>query len=266
MDVYCISLEKNKSKWPTILEKLKSVGFDNAQIFQAVNGKNFENPESEEVHKYGSPESFITTWTLYNLKNNISRKFHEQIPSWGAIGCSLSHATIWQNLLESSNDRALIFEDDVGKFDKNFKKLFQDYLNNLPADMDVAFLDVYKNYEGKKVNDYVNSIKSQFFGTHAYIITKIAVQNFFQKFFPIEIQIDSFMFEYAQMNNMKMYTSSKHLCTQAFDNSSSIQDICILCMFNNKNVNYILIGFSLLIVLSALLLFFLKNKNFFLNK
>ena len=255
MDVYCISLEKNKSKWPSIISSLNNVGFSNAQIFPAINGKNFQNPNSEEVQKYGPPESFISTWTLYNLKNNITRKFHEQIPSWGGIGCALSHAAIWQILLESPNDRVLIFEDDVSKFAPNFQKLFQDYVNNLPADMDVAFLDVVKNFDGVKINDFVTSIKSQFFGLHAYIITKKAVQNFFKKFFPIEIQIDSYMFEYAQMNNMKMYTSSKHLCTQKNDGKSSIQDVCVLCIINNKEFVIMVISFIILL----LLVFFLKK-------
>ena len=73
MDVYCISLEKYKDNWPSILEKLNAVGFTNAQIFPGVIGSNFKNLNSIEVIKYGPPENFISIWTLYNLKNNISR-------------------------------------------------------------------------------------------------------------------------------------------------------------------------------------------------
>ena len=125
MDVYCISLEKYNDNWPRILGRLKEVGFTNAQIFPAVIGSNFKNLNSPEVLKYGPPENFISIWTLYTLKNNIPRKCHEQIPRWGGIGCTLSHITLWETLLNSKNDRMLIFEDDIGKFTKNFQQKFQ---------------------------------------------------------------------------------------------------------------------------------------------
>ena len=254
MEVYCISLEKNKDKWPNILKLLNNNGFNNAQIFHAILGSQFEDDNSPEVEKYGKADTFISTWALYNLKYNLERRCHEQLGSWNAVGCYLSHILLWNQLLKNETiDRMLIFEDDI-TFENNFIDRYQTYMNNLPDDFDIAFLDVnLRSKNVTKINNYVNKIQNSFYGLHAYIISKKCAKAFLSKIFPIEIQIDSYMSFFAQMNALNLYIPTVKLCSQTI-HFSSIQSGCDICHIQGKTITVFkyfvfIIGFILLIFL-----------------
>jgi len=242
MDAYCISLKKNKEKWPELIEKIRKNGFENIEIFEAVNGKELK------------PSHLLSVWSLYNLTKNVERKEHAQLGSWGAVGCYLSHALIWERMVEKNTQKCIIFEDDV-KFYSNFKEEFEKVTPFIPKDADVVFLDLLWCENKINVNKHVKKINGQFFGTHAYIITLEAAKKFLSKILPIEIQIDSYMSYFSLENNMNMYTL-KNICTQKI-HMSSIQQPCVICDLTSKKFKlYIYLVLFLIMILITCLVFF----------
>ena len=225
MEVYCISLEKNKDNWPKLIKNISENGFPNVQIFKAVYGKDLKETNDTDI---------ISTWALYQLLNNIERKCHAQLGTWGAVGCYLSHISIWQKMVEQKIEKCLIFEDDV-EFENDFKEKFKKNVENkIPKDADAVFLDVAWCHKEDYYDGYLTKMKGQFFGTHAYIITLQGAQKYLSKIFPIEIQIDAYMSFFSILNNLNIYRAHK-LCYQKM-HISSIQKPCILCDIDNDNI------------------------------
>ena len=111
MKSFCISLEKNKDKWGEIIDKIHKVGFDDVDIFPGVNGKEIGelskgNPVSEKTKKIvdslGGISNLLSPWVRYFLTKGFNRKDHSQIPSWGGVGCYLSHVLIWMKMIEDN--------------------------------------------------------------------------------------------------------------------------------------------------------------------
>ena len=229
MQSYCISLESKKSIWPDLIKTIKNNGIDNVTMYPAVIGKNLTDPNSDEFKIFGDPKNYVTVFAYFNLVKNKLRRYHAQLSSWGAVGCYLSHISLWKNLLDSdpSIEKFLIFEDDIS-FQPNFKDVFQNsILPNIPENSDIIFLDVCRNFERIEYNKIFDKIGNLFFGLHAYIITRKGASTLLQKSFPIEIQLDSYISKYAELNNLNLYTSVVQICKQTL-HTSSIQDVIIL--------------------------------------
>lgn len=242
MDVFCISLEKNKDSWPEILQRIRDNGFPNAKIFPGIVGKNFTNDNSTEVKLFGKPDTFVSTWALFDLKKKKDRRCHEQLGTWGAIGCYLSHLSIWNNFLKSpsNSDRVLIFEDDID-FVSGFETAYQKYIEAVPKSADVIFLDLARNFNSMDMANNVTKVNGQFFGLHAYIITKKAIEKFITHILPIEVQIDAYMSMYAEMNDMEMFTPTIQMCRQ-MNRPTSIQTVCVMCQWDEKSIRLLSIG------------------------
>lgn len=58
---------------------------------------------------------------ILNSKNNSV-----VIPTWGALGCSISHYESWEYIIDNNLEYAMIIEDDI-----SFDNLFINYLNKL---------------------------------------------------------------------------------------------------------------------------------------
>ena len=224
MKVYCISMEKNPEK---IIENISSNGFPQVKIFDAVNGKALAPSGSK----------FVSVFALENLLQKNERRYHAELGTWGAVGCYLSHVSLWQQLVQDTDDESyLIFEDDV-MFSNNFANKYTKCMENIPKNWDILFLDLMWNEKETQYNDYFYTVRGHFFGTHAYIINKKCASALLTSAFPIEIQIDSYMSYFGSQNNLNYYTA-KNLCYQK-PHVSSIQTTCVICNLNSEKINLI---------------------------
>lgn len=227
MKVFCISLESKKDTWPAIVSKIREQGIRNVEMFPAVNGKAMSS----------KLEPYLSTWAWKKLTFGEGRKYHAELTSWGAVGCYLSHMSLWTMLAnDAEEDEYLIFEDDVS-FDTEFAQTFPKVLAHVPSKYDIVYLDAFWSEKTETIqgNEYINVMLGQFFGTHAYIISKQGAKKFLQGALPIEIQVDSFMGMYAQRAKMQSYVSAKKLCGQTV-HVSSIQKPCLLCFVTHKRI------------------------------
>lgn len=239
----CISLERNKHAWSDILKYIKSFGFNDVEIFKAVDGSKIES----------EMENLLSPWSYHVITQKIPRKYHAQLPSKGAVGCYLSHIEIWQELVNSKEEYAVIFEDDIV-----FEKTFNSDQIELPPDFDMYFLGV--SWEESKSQSKLSyrKIKSQFFGTHGYIITRQCAMRLLQFALPIEIQIDAFIYMMMSRLNLIVYVSNDNICSQK-QHMSNIQTLCLLCYpYSGNNM---ILYFCLVLVLSICFIWLLKLKE-----
>jgi GR25 family glycosyltransferase involved in LPS biosynthesis len=86
---------------------------------------------------------------------------HSILGPKSAIGCAISHLSLWKAFLKSDKKYALIFEDDI-VFDippQNFKKIVKMYLKKTPKDFDVLYLGCFGNNGFKHTNFFTQIMK-----------------------------------------------------------------------------------------------------------
>jgi len=272
-NVYCISLEKNKPTWNAILKNIKiNTGFENVKMFPAIQGSDLEKyyknnevvsqPINDIISKHGD---VMSLWARYKLHTNENRREHAQFGSWGAVGCYLSHASLWEMVVNQNLDHCLIFEDDV-VFEPDFVEKYNKVINYIPSDTDIFFLDISWCEKSEKYNELLDKITGKFFGMHAYIITNAGAKKLLKHIFPIEVQIDSYIaFSNIINKNINMYYA-KNICGQ-IPHVSSIQTDCKLCDAREENINVSINPYmTYLVLLTFIAIIIYASKGFYNRK
>jgi len=255
---YIISLKKDEDKYKNVIKLLHNSGISNIKKFEAINGNELEI--TLDNIGYQHPYVNISLSSSYNLYNDRT-KFRD-LPSKGAIGCYLSHVTLWKKLLESNNEYMLIFEDDVIPLCNNL----DNKINNLISeknDFDILLLGY--RIKDKKIMKITKNISrcNLFVLSHSYIISKKGAKKLLKYAFPVEIQLDNFISFYSLFDkDFKIYYSNKMLFEQS-SHKSNIQNFCFTCIVNffldKNNRRYLLL--PLFIYLSFIVFFILKYKK-----
>lgn len=107
----------------------------------------------------------------------------------GSIACALSHCALWNMILKLNNDKTyVIMEDDI-KFDKDFKKKIEFFIDRLPNDWDVLYLG--RQYlVGKLVNKYFvkgssTEMKGFNISSHGYVLRKKGAEKLYNIVYPL---------------------------------------------------------------------------------
>ena len=97
----CITLERRADRWRRFQDQS---GIDGLEIkrFFAVDGKTLDIKNDTRV----------ATLTKRNIVTK-TRRSHEELDTAGGVGCALSHIAVWQWLVNSDHEMALVFEDDA---------------------------------------------------------------------------------------------------------------------------------------------------------
>ena len=258
MKGYIINLKKDEKKLKKCLDNLKFLK-ESIQLerFEAVYGKELD-PEylKNNVHPY----------VQYTIKNG--RNTDSDIGSLGAIGCSLSHISLWEKISNdtSGEDMFLIFEDDAAPIENIDKKL-SDLIQNLPEKWDIILLG-YQNphlYENniEKVGDFYK-IKSVFFGTHAYLINKKGAKKLLKRAIPVREHVDSYICYMCMMSSddaVEGYRPSESIFIQDNAEVSGISTgICIKCLINRLS------NFEILLIITGVVLLILLIFLFFISR
>lgn len=175
---YVLNLARAKERWEFILPQVKALGIPYEKI-TAIDGKKL----SEKSQK--------------DIVDEVSySRFFKMLPEAGTIGCSLSHEKAWRHFLESDNEFALIFEDDV-KFDpEELAEVIKSAIKN-QSFWDI--LDFELNHYGypqkiaklafdKFLVFYMTNVKH----AGAYLLNRSAAKKMLEKFYPIKMPLDHY--------------------------------------------------------------------------
>jgi GR25 family glycosyltransferase involved in LPS biosynthesis len=176
-EIYVINLKKRPERLELFKKNYKLI--HDYKIIDAIDG-------NELIHDKEYIDTIVGTQakkTLHDFyKYNIIRKYHYELSSYGAIGCYLTHINIWNEIIKSNKQNALIFEDDakvsnIYYFDLNKR------LKLLPNDWDIYLLiNPDFCYLKKPVKNNRNLFKvKRFFLLHAYIININACKKIIEK-------------------------------------------------------------------------------------
>ena len=171
MSVYIINLDRSKDRLETIKKSLNDAQL-NFIRWNAVDGSKLNLNE-----------------LINNKQLDPSNKMMV-----GAIGCSLSHISLWKDAV-TKNKNILVFEDDIF-IPKDFKHKIQKYLNQLPRKWDILYLGA-SNINGEKYSENlikpnIMNIKSSTHNTgmYAMLIHKDFLNKLIKNNIPIQDNID----------------------------------------------------------------------------
>lgn len=211
--IYIINLDRSVDRW----NKIKN-SFEQQNIyinrFPAVEGKNLNLNELVK-------NKLITKDLILNQKRPIKRILYA---SNGAIGCALSHKSVW-DLCIKLNKPIMVFEDDITlkpDFMFNLKK----YIQYVPQDRDIVYLSI----SGYNILKYIKkSINKHCFQTmvyHAmagYIIYPRGAKKLLN-IFPITYQFDFHISDAITYEKVKSYIIYPQIINhRVISSDSSIQ-------------------------------------------
>jgi GR25 family glycosyltransferase involved in LPS biosynthesis len=166
------------------------------------------SPEYARQHLHPSLHTtFLDSWPRYTS---------EEIKGIGAVGCFLSHRTLWGEFLASSSSIALILEDDLDI--KDCEKLSEVVYSFLKTPWDFALL----GWVGTLGNP-----RKQFTGTHAYMLNRTMATELLKYSSPINQQVDFYMNAVIKASSLRMVISPHR-----FRQASSRSDILTFVWFD----------------------------------
>jgi glycosyl transferase family 25 len=175
---YLINLDRAADRLKFVTRSVEALDLPMERI-AAVDGKTLSAEKIESVA---------------DLK--IYQRLFKMSPEVGTIGCALSHEKAWRKFLDSDNEFAIIFEDDV-QFDP------QELSAIIKSAIEKKTLWDILNFETKHGNCFVkisplSSKRNIVFyltnATHAgcYLINRKAARRLLKKFYPIKMPLDHY--------------------------------------------------------------------------
>ena len=228
---YCINLDKRKDRWVKFSEQPAIKEMTQLKRFSAVDGSKINIFDNE----------LISTKTVYNITNK-TRRSHTEIDAVGAIGASISHATVWKEFLDTNKEYCIIFEDDI-IVPVNFKDMIRtasESLRDLKDEFHVWLIHygIFVNNTYKVVQgDWLTPTK--FFGMGCYILSRKGAEKLLQSAYPIEMHIDAYIQTKANIGDI-LLVIHKHVYIPLRNSKSNIQHgKCDLCNIpdNISNTN-----------------------------
>lgn len=190
---YVINLEKDTERMSKFRYYYKNSDISELpyERFNAINGKQID------VSKYVSQRGLVD---INNSETLRYRTKHYQL-TMGAVGCYLSHLTLYKRLLEDPNhEYYLIFEDDV-EFNKDILQNIMYYENNAPENWDLLIFGAIREF-GDKQSPYIRY--NYFWGLNCYLINKKGARKIVEEN-EINMQIDSAMNVMIRQNRLNVY-------------------------------------------------------------
>lgn len=174
--IYIINLKNKETELVRTLKEIRKLNFFKNIIIHEATGVE----ESKIEH-----QRYITKEAYENI-NNI--KSENIIPTWGAVGCALSHRDCWKDISKRQYEYAIICEDDIKINDTELFK-FNYYESKKLYELNKFRLNgLLITMNSKYMNDEIN-ICGPFTGTSFYIIDRICAEKLLN-IFPITNQID----------------------------------------------------------------------------
>ena len=211
-DVYVINMTQKKDRLINFSKYYNNSDFKFKEfnIFPAIIGKDLN------LIEYVSPEGYKQ---ILELEKTGYRKHHYDL-SRGAVGCYLSHLSLYKNIVNSNYKYGIIFEDD-SEMIEDFYKNMEEGLNKIPNNWDILLLghicikcDI--NTEYTKVH--------RFWGTHSYIIKKESAAKLLKYLDkPLSKQIDADMSLLVKRGIINIYALNMSLAMQSTNFNSDIQ-------------------------------------------
>jgi glycosyl transferase family 25 len=195
----CISLDRRSDRWASFQTRARAAGLEVTRV-PAVDAKTFV------AHEHPA----VSLGTAHNIYYR-TRRGHHEIDAPGAVGCSLSHFRVWEQLRASGAPAMIVFEDDA-PIPADLRARLEEILRKLPAEWDMIQLQrtdygggVYgcKPVEaGKEGAPW--ELCTSLMGSYAYILSPRGAAALLKRAYPIELHVDAYMAYMSRMGHIRM--------------------------------------------------------------
>jgi len=198
MPILCISLDRRHDRWLNFLQRAKAAGIaERVQRWSAVDAKTFDATKHPQV----------SVGTAHNIKFKV-RRSHYEIDTPGAVGASLSHFGIWEQVAAQRQVPTVVFEDD-SPIPTDFMERLRKVVADLPTEWDlIIFQKTVYDSTGKGCAPIQGEepwhLSTALFGAYAYMISPRGAARLLKRAYPIEIHVDAYMAYMCRMEEIRM--------------------------------------------------------------
>lgn len=241
-----------------VRDSLKDAGFANpVSRFEAIlgAGRRAEMMTSKE----------ITTRALYEIEHGKTREAHSSMPSWGGVGCYLSHEALWREAAASSAG-LIVAEADCrpapGAANES-ARVFSDVCAFMGGPSELiwfGWLVAPEQIQEAGLRDIMR-VPDRVLGLHFYYVSPAGARTLLSRSRPIEVQVDSYMGYMVKLAKMAAFVPKRSLFVQQNETGSAIQlkrveDVMAASPVQNSNNsnNHLLLAVMLFLVAATALL------------
>ena len=150
-------------------------------------------------------------WEISQAERTGFRLRHYQL-SRGAVGCYMSHVKLWESILKTDKEVALVFEDDAQIY-----PTLNAYLTTtaFPEDFDMILLG-FVCFKCRKDESSGFVRVKRFFGLHGYLISTRGIRKILgsHRVSPIRKQIDSMLSDMTSAGELVVYATPRKYVEQ----------------------------------------------------
>ena len=192
----CISLDRRPDRWASFKKQADAAGLDVTRV-SAVDSKTFV------AHEHPAISVGVAHNILYK-----TRRGHHEIDAAGAIGCSLSHFKVWEQLRASQDQAMIVFEDD-SPIPRDLKSRIKQLITQLPDGWDMIQFQktdygggVYgcKPIKAGEPWEHCTSLM----GSYAYLVSQKGAAALLKRAYPIELHVDAYMAYMSRLGHIRM--------------------------------------------------------------
>lgn len=148
---------------------------------EAINGQN--------INLSRISNKFITEEGRNKILSNEVNQKHIDL-NYGALGCALSHASLYEECVDKQYNSIFIFEDDItinAQFDSFIEKALLLDFNSF----DILYFGYHDQIAKEPLTSEFDKVTSRVFGLFGYMVTNRGAKNLIETVFPISKQIDT---------------------------------------------------------------------------
>jgi len=209
-----VAISKKNNKIDYSDSSLFNEKADTSSVFENVWVINLDRqPERwEHVNKeLNKIDIYPKRWSATDKQNQEFKNFYDHINSpkisSGELACYMSHKKLWKNIYDSGVQYAMIFEDDIVVANGVTKKNIEDALDN-SVGFNIIFIG-HCSSKNKNFDDVETKLGTAQC-THAYIISRKAIEKLLKLSNNFSVPIDTITYDMCKDN---MCFISKHVKT-----------------------------------------------------
>jgi len=222
LPIFVINLDTDKHRWDFMKYQFDNLKATNVSRFSATDMRKID---LNSLYK----DDRVSLYTKFTIQKK-HRCDHKQIDTTGAIGCTLSHYSIWKKIIDENIDMAIIFEDDIRLMSNFFDVVNQEMKQN-NGKFDILNIGYMRNAYSE-VDDSIF-----YFGTGCYVLTKKACEILCKYVFPIDTHVDAYFFLMNHFKYLKMIMSDNLIASPQGGINSNIEHGNLQCVRNTSETN-----------------------------
>ena len=257
--IYVINLQRQHRKWQDIQRTtLQGVASDwTIQRVQAVDGASL--PDTA-ITRYTTARTQLRIFGAERCKRHAVWD-HWMVDSRNAVACTLSHRDCIVRFLASNHEYCIIMEDDAKKNDGDAWGYVNKSIRNNAHAYDIVILGHYRHFptppecvaSPKQNGTKMRDCDCDFFGSHAYYITRHAAKVLLTAIYPIEQQMDFFLASMSLTKKLKVGMVFPSLFGQTRRDStiphSKPSYLALTCAYFPKSSQWYIITIHILLVI-----------------